>query len=172
MNSLPYIEPNRELSLNLGLLLILLESLAVTKKEKRVLNLDKTQLFFYLLLNPVIMNRVLILAGKKEINMRENEYYTVSSMSSNVDALFDREKIKDLFKVLASKELIEVTYSAKEGFLFELNERGISQSQSLNDNYFSLVRKYTKQLETLRSFSIGKLNGFINMVLRTGVASE
>lgn len=172
MNRLPYLDPDRELSLNLGILLIILDCLSVTKREKRVLTLDKAQIFMYLASSPVMLNRVLAVAGMNEVAMDENEYYTVSSISSNVDPLFNREKIKHLFKQLTAKSLLEVSYSSKDGFLFELNDAGKEKAQYLTDNYFSSTRKYVKQLGKLQSTSIGMLNSYINMALKTGIVNE
>jgi len=172
MNNLPYIEPNRELSLNLGLMLIVLNYLGITKREKRVLTLDKIQLFTYLVSSPVILNRVLAVAGKNEVVMDENEYYTVSSISSNVDTLFDREKIKILIRQLAAKDLLIVSYNDKDGFLFELNELGKDKVKNLTDNYFTIIRKYVEQLVVLQSTNIGKLNSYISTVLKVGAVNE
>ena len=166
MSVLPYIQTNREISLNAGLLLIILDCLAVTKREKRVLTLDKAQVFYYLILRPVILNKVLAAAGKREVAMGESEYYTVDSISLNVDPLFDRNKIKLLFRYLASRKLVDITYNNKDGFLFELNKLGKEKSEYLTGDYFSVFRRYANQLVLLQSTSIGKLNAYLNLVLK------
>lgn len=166
MNNLPYINPDHELYLNVGILLIILENLSYTKRNKKILTINKIQIFYYLVSRPIILNRMLGFSKKEEVLLDDVEYYTVASISSNFDPLFDREKIKLLFKVLSSRKIIDVSYNDGDGFLFELNEEGKKIAENLTGNYFSMVRKYTKQLSLLQSESISKLYHNINLVLK------
>lgn len=172
MINLPYLLPDRELNLNLSLVLLILDGLAATKRNRLILTLDKTQCYYFLSLHPVVLNRALSLAGKDEFYMDEYEHFTVSSISANVEEYFDRKKIKTLFKILASKEFLNVTYNHKDGFLFDLNELGKEKANSLRGDYFENIRNYIEQMKALQSLSIGKLNGLISSALSSGERHE
>ncbi|WP_443693520.1 ABC-three component system middle component 4 [Pseudomonas protegens] len=166
MTSLPYIQPERELYYNLGVLLLVLGTLAETKKRKKILSIDKIQSFYFLTTRPLLLNRVLLLANKPQINIGESDCYTVGTLSPNVEELYDRSRLLTMLKILASKKFLSVEYSNSEGFLFGLTEVGKSKSQELNEGYFQKISYFIELLSELRSQTPSKLNGYINSALR------
>ena len=166
MVDLPYIEPSEELSINLGALTILLQELAITKRGKHVLNIERLQIFFYLALKPEIMNRILSEASKPTALLREDEYFTASTTGFNMDPLYDRKKIKMLLQILAAKSLLKISYDKNDGFLFELNQSGVSFSEDLKQIYFEDVRRIASHLKHLQSTSTNNLNKYINNLIR------
>lgn len=166
MNSLPYLEPDRELLLNVGITLLILDGLAVTEKGKRTLTIEMIQALSYLVFRPSILNRISREAGVGELRLQENEYFTISTISANVDSLFDREKIQLLLRFLASRELLIVSYDEKDGFLFELNKNGKYTASRLLGGYYSNVRKYLTQLSQLQAVSVTRLNRYLNSIFR------
>lgn len=169
MTKLPYIQPERELHYNLGILLLILDSLAQTKRQKRVLTIDKIQTFYFLVTRPAFLNKVLIRADKRQIDIDNADYYTVDTLSVNVDELFDRKRLLIMIKILSAKKYISVEYSNSEGFLFDLSETGKSKAEQIQEGYFRKIRLFIKQLTSLQSQSPSKLNGFINAVLKQGI---
>lgn len=166
MNSLPYLDPDRELLLNAGITLLILDGLAVTEKGRKTLTIEKIQSLSYLVTRPSILNRISREAGVAELRLQENEYFTISTISANVDPLFDREKYQLVLRFLASRELLTASYDEKDGFLFELNENGKNAASGLQGGYFSTVRKYLKQLNQLQSVSVTRLNKYLNSIFR------
>lgn len=169
MSKLPYIQPERELHYNLGLLLLILESLAQTSRDKKVLTIDKIQSFYFLVTKPVFLNKVLMLANKRQIAIDDVDYYTVDTLSVNVDELFDRERILIMIKILSSKKYLSSEYSNSEGFLFDLTDDGKAIARKLESGYFRKIKLFIEQLSSLQSQSPSKLNGYINTVLKQGV---
>lgn len=166
MNKLPYIQPERELYYNLGVLLLLLRRLSETKKHKKVLCIDKIQSFYFLTTRPSLLNRVLLLANKSHMYIDERDYYTVGTLSPNIEELFDRERLLTMLKILASKKMLSVEYSNSEGFVFDLTDIGKIKSNELTEGYFQKISSFIELLSELQSQSLSKLNGYINSALR------
>ncbi|WP_288129690.1 ABC-three component system middle component 4 [Microbulbifer sp.] len=169
MNKLPYIQPERELHYNLGILLLILGSLAKTSRNKKVLTIDKIQSFYFLVSKPAFLNKVLMLANKRQIAVDDVDYYTVDTLSVNVDELFDRERLLIMIKILSSKKYLSCEYSNSEGFLFDLTDTGKSIASKLESGYFQKLKLFIEQLSSLQSQSPSKLNGYINTVLKQGI---
>ena len=106
MNKLPFIQPERELHYNLGILLLILGSLAQTSRKKKVLTIDKIQSFCFLVTKPAFLNKVLMLANKRQIAIDDVDYYTVDTLSVNVDELFDRERLLIMIKILCRLNIL------------------------------------------------------------------
>lgn len=166
MIKLPYIQPERELHYSLGVLLLILSGLAQTSRNKKVLTVDKIQSFYFLVTRPAFLNKVLNLANKRQINIDDVDYYTVDTLSVNVDELFDRERILIMLKILSSKKYLLSEYSSSEGFLFDLTDSGKSIVSQLEKGYFKKIKQFIEQLSSLQSQSPSKLNGYINTVLK------
>lgn len=166
MNKLPYIQPERELYYNLGILLLTINSLALTKRQKKILTIDKLQTFYFLVTRPVFLNKVLKLANKKQVEIDESDFYTVDTLAVNVDELFDRDRLLLLIKLLISKNYLSIDYSSKEGFVFELSPSGQIATKNISDGYFQKIRKFLTKISSLQSESSSKLNGYINLALK------
>mgnify|MGYP006157637109 CR=1 FL=1 len=85
MNNLPYLQPKKELFLNLSILLLIINKLGLTVKGKKNLSFDKIRIFYFLINNPIILNKFLYLSGKELLEVDELDCYTVDSISINVD---------------------------------------------------------------------------------------
>lgn len=169
MNKLPYIQPDRELHYNLGILLLILARLAQTSRGKKVLTIDKIQSFYFLATKPAFLSKVLMLANKHQNAIDDVDYFTVDTLSVNVDELFDRERLLIMIKILSFKEYLVSEYSNSEGFLFDLTGAGKLTASKLEGGYFRKIKQFIEQLSSLQSQSPGKLNGYINTVLKQGI---
>lgn len=92
--SLPYLLIDDDFSLNYSLLALIIYKLGLSPKNNAVLDFEKIQAFMYLAKNPSKINEVLRLAGKKFIPIDSQYTYTIESLSTNVDILFNRSKLK------------------------------------------------------------------------------
>lgn len=110
-----------------------------------------------------------MLANKRQIAIDDVDYYTVDTLSVNVDELFDRERLLIMIKILSSKKYLSSEYSSSEGFLFDLTDTGKSIFSNLESGYFRKIKLFTEQLSSLQSQSPSKLNGYINTVLKQGI---
>lgn len=110
-----------------------------------------------------------MLANKRQIAINDVDYYTVDTLSVNVDELFDRERLLTMIKILSSKKYLSTEYSNSEGFLFDLTDAGVFIASKLDDGYFRKIKLFIEQLASLQSQSPSKLNGYINAVLKQGI---
>lgn len=166
MHNLPYLEPANEFSFNAAMLLLVLDHLAKTKRGKKVLNLQKLQIYLYLVSRPTVLNQVLRLESKPEVPLREDEYFSTAAISNNVDPLFHRQRIKALLQFVASKGLVQIDYKKDLGFLFELNEKGQILAQNLVGGFFDDVKRYTDHIVFLHPLTDVKLNAHLNHIFR------
>lgn len=169
MSNLPFIQPDRELYYNLGVLLLIVNKLALTKTKKPVLTFDRMQSYYFLVTKPNFLNKVLRLAGKNQVHVSDSDFYTVENLAINVDELFDRERLIALVKLLANRNQISATYSAKDGFVFQLTECGTEIAGKLTEGQFKKIDHYAEQLAQMQSQSPSKLSGFINQVIKREV---
>lgn len=115
---LPFLDSDSELYLNLGILLIVIEELAKTKRGTLVLNNRKIHIFIYLIKNPVTLNHILNSIGNDSILLSEKDTYSVNSLAINFDSLLDRDFVKSLLAILVSKQLVNTSYKKKKGYFF------------------------------------------------------
>jgi len=165
VSNLPYIQPEKDLRLNLGVLLVLINNLAETKRNKKILTLRKLQIFYFLVTRPSFLNGVLDRSGKPQFIMHEKDYYTVGTLSRNVDKLFDRRTLQKMMLMLSSKGYIRAIYSRTEGFVFELSESGVASAEKLTGEYFFRIKELVEQLKPLRSQPSNGLYKKVNNVL-------
>lgn len=102
--TLPFIEPEDDIYINLCVLLLLINMLGKTNRGALKLNNDRLHIFLYLLKNPTALNNLLFNLGKGNIVLQQRDIYSVTSISPNIDPLFDRESLKSLLCVLVSKK--------------------------------------------------------------------
>ncbi|MCF6441701.1 hypothetical protein L1077_19890 [Pseudoalteromonas luteoviolacea] len=170
MSSLPYLQPERDFYYNAGILMLIIGKLARTKRGKAVLTLDKIQTFYFLVTRPVFLNKVLSKAGKKQFLIDQTDYFTVDTIALNVDELFNRDKVTELIKALSVKGYIQASFNEKDGFLFELNESGLSVLEELSDGYYRKIKDFVDSLAKLQSENSSKISTYINSILKQGEA--
>jgi|GEM_PF-6219893 len=81
-----------------------------------------------------------------------------------MDAFIPPKQIKNLLTYLGSKGLINLTYSPKEGFLFEITDEGTAVVEKLNDGYYQTIKRYLPYFAPLQSASIAQINGHLQKV--------
>lgn len=165
MNSLPYIPLDEEFSLNLCILLIIIDVLGENKNSDAVLDINKAQVFMYLIKNPSKIERAMYLSGKKIPVIDRAETHTIKGLSLNVDILFNAKKIKELVKFLAYKGMIK-TVKDDGVTLINLSESGKVFSSELEGEFFNQIKTHAKSISTLKSNTTSKLNKLVNDLLR------
>ena len=163
---LPFIEPENDIYINLCVLLLLINALAKTNRGTLKLNNNRLHIFLYLLKNPTALNKVLSILGKGNVILQDRDTYSVTSISPNIDPLFDREALKSLLSVMVVKKLVSVTYKKDGGFFYCLSESGKYAVSGLNDEYLLEIRRLCGKLKVLLSYTEGQLNKTINRIIR------
>lgn len=163
---LPFVEPEEDIYVNLAVLLLLVESLAKTSRGSLKLNNNRLHVFLYLIKNPTALNKVLVSSGKSNVSLRNRDTYSVTSISPNVDPLYDRSALRSLLSVLISKDMVLVEYKNNEGFFYTLSEAGENVASGLNDEYLIETRKHCEKLKALLSYSESQLNKMVNKIIQ------
>lgn len=172
ISSLPYIPIDEEIELNLVVILILLSRLSENKKKNLVLDFEKIQIFMYLMKNPSKINKILMLADKPSAPLDERWTHTIESMSSNVDILFNREKVKVLVKRLAALGFLRCSFSVDSHLLYALSDAGLHFSNSLFfdgseiKSYVGSLIEITEKLKPLQAQSNSKIYAWLNSIFK------
>lgn len=161
MSKLPYFTPDDELSLNVGVLMLMLEKLAATSRGRLLLNNERLRAYLYLIKNPLILNRVLRTFDYPVARLEAYDEYSVASISANLDPLHDDHRLKRYLRVLAGYGFIDVKYKKTEGFLYKLSAKGKAIEKSIDDDYFCSVRSYMEAMVSLNNVSTSNLNSAI-----------
>lgn len=164
---LPFIEPDEDIYLNISIVMVILYYLGSTKRGSLKINNERLHIYDYLVRNPHKLSKFLNSLGKGSLS-RTRDDYSVSSISYNLDPLFDRRRMKDILTILTSNNLIEVTYKNKSGFLYSLTEDGKSKVESLDGTYFSEIKFFSKQLTSTLTLSDSQLNINLNKIITIG----
>ncbi|TQP80265.1 hypothetical protein FLL88_12945 [Vibrio cholerae] len=164
---LPFIEPDEDIYLNISIVMILFYYLSFTNRGTMKMDNERIHIYDYLVRNPQKLTKFLSSLGK-DVSFNMNDDYSVSSISYNLDPLFDRERMKYILIILANSNLIEVDYKNKNGFLYSLTEDGKSKVEKLDGEYFSEIKLLSKQLIPTLSLTISQLNISLNKIIRIG----
>ena len=165
MRSFPYFVPENNWRLNVAIVVLIIQIHGATAKGKLLLNNERLLILFYLVKNPLVMNKLLWRLGAPPARLEEQDYYSVASLSINLDPLFDTRHLKDLLKHVASLGLIEVTYKKSDGFLYTLNSAGSTLAEKLSGDYLSKIRAHLDALSAIKPTSTSNLNSAIESIL-------
>ncbi|OPB14126.1 hypothetical protein BFW91_08325 [Pseudomonas fluorescens] len=185
--ALPYLLIDDDFSLNYSLLALIIYKLGLSSKKNAILDFEKIQIFIYLTKNPSKINEVLRLAGKKFVPLNSQYTYTIESLSTNVDILFNRSKLKTLIRELAARGMLEcdnqtdpssikyllspagslfvesLIYSNSDEFLSPSPQKPVNQD---THNYFSSALEVIDSLSTLQAQTTTKLHSYLNEVFK------
>ena len=164
---LPFIDPDEDIYLNLSIVMIILYYLGTTNRGALKINNDRLHIYDYLVRNPQKLNKFLVQLGKGNLANRKSDY-CISSISYNLDPLFDRERMKSILTILTSNKLVSITYKNKCGFLYSLTEVGVSKVEELECSYFTEIKSLSKELSSTLSLSDSQLNININKIITIG----
>ncbi|KQR85373.1 hypothetical protein ASG35_26595 [Burkholderia sp. Leaf177] len=140
--------------------------LGKSQQGKALLNNERLLIFMYLIKNPIILGQLLTRLGSTQIDLTTEDVLSVTSLSVNVDSLFDHHWMKGLLRHLASLNLIAASYRKADGFVYSLTEKGEQASNALVGNHFDKVRRFLRALEPAKTQSTSSLNNIINDIFR------
>lgn len=186
-HNLPYLLIDDDFPLNLSIVALILYKLSFSVKGNAVLEFDKLQIFLYLVKNPSKINPMLALAGKKLSPIKSQYVFTIESLSSNVDVLFDRSKLKFLLKHMAARGMLECdNFTDPKSLKYYLSPVGIRFAEELIDfnsggtgeppsrskdnvydkSYFKATLDVAEGLTSLQTQSVNKLNSYLNSIFK------
>lgn len=165
MRPVPYFSPENDWHLNAAIITIILQILGATDRGKLLLNNERLRIMLYLAKNPLVMNNVLRRLSAEPAHLDEQEFYSVTSLSVNLDPLFDTAYLKEILKHIASRGLINVGYRKNDGFLYCLNAQGNVLAEQLKGDYLDKIRDRLRSLLAVNSTSTPALNSVIDSIL-------
>lgn len=184
---LPYLLIDDDFTLNYGIIVLILYKLGLSTKKNAVLDFEKLQIFLYLVKNPSKINPLLALAGKKFTPINSQYTYTIESLSTNVDVLFDRSKLKFLLRQLAARGMLECdSLTDPKSLKYLLSPNGIQFAESLTssapetnkdsdfnsstpppaENYFVAALEVISSLIAIQSQTTTRLNAYLNTIFK------
>ncbi|WP_432432334.1 ABC-three component system middle component 4 [Janthinobacterium lividum] len=166
MVRIPYLNPDQDVNINTGLLILIIFFLGKSARDIALLNNDRLLIFLYLLKNPIILDNVLEQVGRREISLTNVELYSINSISINLDPLFDREWLKSLLMRLSAMGYLAITYRKTDGFMYLLTDSGREVAENISGPYFDRIKIYLKNLEMIKSESTTNINRLINNIFR------
>lgn len=169
---LPFLSPDDNFHLNIGITAIVIQTLSQSGKGTLKLNNERLHIYTYLVRNPVRLNQFLSMLGKGSVLVNPQDSYSVASIASNVDPLFDRESLKAVLTSLVAEKLVEVVYKKKEGFFYKLSQVGNDKAMALNGEYFLEIRLLCNKLKSTLSSSTSSLTKALNQVMQKEVISN
>jgi hypothetical protein len=166
MKKLPFILPDRDLNLNIALLLLIFKHLGLSPRGIPLLNNERISVFFYLIKNPTILEKTLSKYGRGDVALNHYEATSVNSIAVNLDSLFDRQWVKTLIKHLAARQFIEPIYREKDGFLYRLSVSGEDMANNFQSEYFLRASYFLSKLTALKSESTPNIHKMLNQTFR------
>lgn len=112
------------------------------------------------------MNLFLNKTGKGNIRLSEIDSFSISSISPNLEPLFDRSLLKSLLAVLISKKLIDVAYKESKGFFYTLTTKGINVFDELKEEHFIEIKLFCEKLTRVISISDTEFNSALQSILK------
>lgn len=165
MFNLPYIIPEDELELNLTLVLMIVNKLNSTSTGKLVLDNERLTIYFYLVKNPHILNKLLISLSKSNIQLKSYELASFKAENLDIDTLYDNGNIKQYLQILITKELIEIKYNNKVGFVYVPTSQAKEIIEKLNNKYLTRVSTFINKLGQVSSTQVSKINTNLKKIL-------
>ncbi len=163
---LPFIDTENDIHLNLSVVLLIISKLGKSNRGVLKLNNERLHIFHYLVKNPIELNKVLSSLGKGGIILQAKDAYSITSISPNLDPLFDRGGLKSILSILISKGLINVEFKKNDGFFYSINDKGVSISKGLNGDFFQEVQLICEKLKSVLSITESKLSQTLNQIIR------
>lgn len=164
--TLPFLDTDDDLYNNLCTVLIIISTLGKTSRGTLKLNNGKLHIFLYLVKNPVALNDVLGMLGKGAALLSDVDTFSVTSISPNIDPLFDRVSLKSLLSILIAKQLVTVSYKKNDGFFYVLSESGKNATSELRYNYLKEISLLCDKLKGILGTSDSLLNRTMSKTLR------
>lgn len=168
MYNLPFNVPEEELELNLILVLMIVYELNSTASGIHMLDNERLQVYLYLVKNPHILNRLLNHLSKKNIALKSYEVSSFKSDKKDINTLYENTSLSYYLTILMSKELIDITYNEKIGFVYIANDKTPKLLSALDSKYFQRAFTFINSLKQTRSTSLSTINKYIKQILHEG----
>lgn len=169
MSNLPYIIPEDALELNLLLIFFVVQNLSSTVSGKLILNNERLMIYTYLIQNPHILNRLLIKLSKKSFVLKSYESSSFKAENMDVESLYKNDIIKFCLQILISKNLIQVKYEDKIGFVYIANTTELEMFNNTQDKYINRVKNFIEKIKQINSTPVSRISTMLKNILNEGI---
>lgn len=166
--NLPFIDPDRNIHLNLAIVLIIVGRLSNSKRGKGVLDKSRINIYHYLLTNPTQLQLAVLNSGKTPPRIDVENEFNLKALAPDIDEAYDTKEIALLIQALIEKNLISCSPSDDGSALYSITPEGEQLEQSLTSEYFDVIRAYCRNLIELQSIAVSKLLKEISKPQRNG----
>lgn len=166
--NLPFIDPDRNLHLNLAVILIIVGRLSNSKRGKSVLDKNRINIYHYLLSNPTQLQLAISKSGKSPPKIDVENEYNLKALAPDIDEAYDTKETALLIQALIEKNLIRCSLSDDGSALYSMTSEGEQIEHSLTSEYFDMIRTYCCNLLDLQSTTVSKLLKEISSPQRNG----
>ncbi|AXH13043.1 ABC-three component system middle component 4 [Halarcobacter bivalviorum] len=164
LKNLPFITPEDDFELNLLLTFQIVYFLNSTARGLNILDIERLSIYVYLLKNPHILHRVLIKLGKKRFTLKSYETSSYKSERNDTETFYDNKIVRYYTQLLASNNLISITYNEKIGFVFTPN-KDTEKYINADSEYFKRNITLIEKIKQISSTSVSKINTAIKSIL-------
>lgn len=166
--NLPFVDPDRNLHLNLAVVLIIVSRLNKSKRGKSVLDQDRINIYHYLLSNPTQLQFVILKSGKLPPTIGIEDEFSLKALAPDLDEAYDTKETGLLIQALIEKNLIRCSLSDDGSALYSITSEGEQIEQALVADYFDMIRAYCHNLLDLQSTTVSKIFKEISSPQRNG----
>lgn len=160
MINIPFVIPEFDINIRLARALITINYLSTLRNGREVLNLEKIVIFDYLLHHPQILYRVLENEGiDNPFDLKDYDSESIETIAPNEFLLFERDIIKQITKLLYTKDLINITL--KDDVYYTSTTKGQHLVENMTANYLLRLINLTTSMTKLKSLSISQLKSKI-----------
>ncbi|HFK1496568.1 TPA: ABC-three component system middle component 4 [Bacillus paranthracis] len=156
MIKVPFVVSEFDINIRLARVLIIINHLSTLRSGREVLNLEKIVIFDFLLQYPKILYHVLEEEGiNNPFDLEDYDTESIETIAPTKLILFERDRIKEITKLLYSKKMIDV--SVNDDIYFTSTDNGKQFVEQMKSSYLRRLIKLTFSMTKLKSLSISKL---------------
>ncbi|APH04176.1 ABC-three component system middle component 4 [Bacillus weihaiensis] len=156
MIKVPFIVPEFDINIRLGRALIIINYLSTLRNGREVLNLEKIVIFDFLLHHPKILYHILESEGvNNPFDLEDYDTESIETISPTKLLLFERDTIKEITKLLYTKQLISI--NVKDDIYFKPTDNGKKFVEQMASSYLMRLKIMADSMTKLKSLTISQL---------------
>lgn len=161
---LPFVIPENDLNLNLLLVYTVVYHLNKTSTGKLILDMERLNIYVYLVNNPHILYKVLVKLSKKSFVLKSYEVLSFKADNNDSESLYNNKILKYYIQILMTNNLIKTEYNEKIGFVFSPTSE-TNNYMNFDNQYFKRVLNFIEKSKQINSTSLSQINTTIKNIL-------
>lgn len=155
MQTINFIDPDRDLHVNFAVSVIVVQELAKNRRGKAVLDIDKFGMFLFLVSHPTVLNRFIYSMGGTPVYLEESEIENIRAMNPNVELVLNKQRVTILIQQLILNDLVVVPSS---GHIFlQLSGNGELVANEGSGWFLDRIRVFARNLKPFANESATKI---------------